>query len=167
MLYNVMFKGYLVEVLGDFFVVGDKVFGFCLVVKDLVDVLLVDFIGKCKIFNIFFSVDMLVCVVLVCYFNQDVVGFVNMVVLCILVDLLFVQVCFCGVEGLDNVVMLLILCGVDFFKYYGVVLVSGLLVGLVVCVVVVLDEYDYVKYVELVLEIIQELDYDVVLVSLC
>lgn len=137
-----------------------------LVVKDFFDVVLSQYVGKCKVLNIFLSIDIGVCVVLVCKFNQLVVELDNIVVLCIFVDLLFVQFCFCGVEGLSNVVILFMLCGVFFFVDYGVVIVIGLLVGLVVCVVVVIDENDQVVYSQLVNEIIEELDYDVVLVVL-
>lgn len=46
------------------------------------------------------------------------------------------------------------------------VIVDGLLKGLVVCVVVVIDENDNVIFSQLVDEIIIELDYEVVLVVL-
>lgn len=42
---------------------------FMLVGNDLVDVLLNDFVGKCKVLNIFLSIDIGVCVIFVCKFN--------------------------------------------------------------------------------------------------
>lgn len=68
------------------------------------------------------------------------------------------------IEGIENVILLLDFCFLDFDESYGVRMVDGLLVGLLVCVVVVIGKDGKVVYIEFVLEIIQELDYEKVLV---
>lgn len=110
---------------------------------------------------------MLICVMLICKFNEVVLLFDNIVVIVVFVDLLFVVMCFCMIEGFVNVVMVLMFCiGCVFVNVYGVDVMSGLLNGLIVCVVVVFDVQDKVIYVEFVGEIKDELNYDVVFVVL-
>lgn len=166
MSHHVTLKGNPVEVLGDLPAKGDKAPGFRLVGKDLADVSLADFTGKRKILNIFPSVDTPTCATSVRHFNQSASGLDNTVVLCISADLPFAQARFCGAEGLDNVVTLSTLRGVDFLKHYGVALASGPLAGLAARAVVVLDAEDHVLYAELVPEIAQEPDYDAALAAL-
>lgn len=95
-------------------IVGLKVLVFMLVGVDLKDVLFVDFVGKCKVLNIVLSLDILVCVIFMCKFNEVVVKLDNIVVFFIFVDLFFVVGCFCIIEGIVNVKLLLIFCDKGF-----------------------------------------------------
>lgn len=161
---KIVFKGILVILVGEFVKVGILVLEFILVKGDLSNYILKDGKGKYLILNIFFSMDIGVCVIFVCKFNQLVVNQFNMVVLVIFKDLLFVQGCFCIIEGIINVIFLFDYCYIfDFVEKYGVLMIDGFLVGLLVCLVVVIDLEGKVVYIEFVFEIIQELNYEVVL----
>jgi len=87
-------------------------------------------------------------------------------VLCISADLPFAQKRFCGGEGLDQVVSLSCFRHPEFAQAYGVKLGHGPLGGLCARAVVVLDQMDVVRYVELVSEIAEEPDYKAALAAL-
>lgn len=73
---------------------------------------------------------------------------------------------FCDSEGLNKVVILSTMRGVEFIKNYGVAIVDGPLAGLATRAVVVLDENNTVIYTELVSEITNEPNYDAALAAL-
>jgi len=88
------------------------------------------------------------------------------VVLCISADLPFAQSRFCGAEGLDNVITLSTFRHPEFLRDYGVLLADGALAHLAARAVIVLDEHDQVRYVQLVPEIADEPDYAAALAAL-
>ena len=163
---TVTLGGNAVQVEGNFPQKGQSAPAFTLVAKDLADTPLASFAGKRKVLNIFPSIDTGVCATSVRKFNQQAAALENTVVLCISADLPFAQGRFCGAEGLNNVTMLSTLRGREFLTDYGVALEDGKLAGLAARAVVVLDEHDQVRYVQLVPEIAEEPDYAAALAAL-
>jgi len=90
----------------------------------------------------------------------------NTVVINISADLPFAQKRFCAAEGIENVVNLSTMRGRDFLMNYGVLLFSSKLAGLAARAVIILDENDIVKYIELVPEITQEPNYEAAVAAL-
>lgn len=163
---SVTLGGTPILVTGRFLKQGQTAPEFSLVAKDLADVTLEKFAGKRKVLNIFPSIDTATCATSVRTFNKRANEASNTVVLCISADLPFAQSRFCGAEGLDNVVTLSTLRGVEFLKNYGVSIQSGPLAGLAARAVIVLDENNRVLHSELVPEIKNEPDYESALKAL-
>lgn len=163
---KVTFKGNPVSLAGNLPAVGSQAPAFKLVAGDLSERGLGDFAGKRKVLNIFPSIDTPVCAASVRHFNQDAASLANTAVLCISADLPFAQGRFCGAEGIKNVTMLSTLRGSQFLRDYGVAIDAGPLAGLAARAVVVVDEHDKVRYVQLVPEIGQEPDYAAALAAL-
>ncbi|HMV19324.1 MAG TPA: thiol peroxidase [Zoogloea sp.] len=163
---TVTLGGNPVTVAGDLPRVGATAPAFSLVAKDLSEVTLANFAGQRKVLNIFPSIDTPTCATSVRKFNQSASSLPNTAVLCISADLPFAQNRFCGAEGLSNVVTLSTLRGREFLEAYGVALASGPLAGLAARAVVVVDEQDVVRHVELVPEIKNEPDYAAALAAL-
>ncbi len=163
---SVTFHGTPVRVGGSLPQVGSKAPDFTLVAGDLGDRTLASFAGKRKVLNIFPSIDTGVCATSVRKFNQEAAALQNTVVLCISADLPFAQGRFCGAEGLSNVTPLSTMRGRAFLQDYGVALEEGKLAGLAARAVVVLDENDVVRHVQLVPEIAEEPDYAAALAAL-
>ena len=90
----------------------------------------------------------------------------NTVVLNISADLPFAQTRFCAAEGLENVENLSTMRNHDFLKNFGLLIASTKLAGLAARSVIILDENNAVKYVELVGEIAHEPNYDAALAAL-
>lgn len=155
----VLLEGYLPKV-------GQKIPAFTLVGKDLQDVTLDQFSEKLKVLNIFPSIDTPTCATSVRTFNKRASSMKNTVVINISADLPFAQARFCAAEGLDNVVNLSTLRGRDMLKNYGVLIVTSPLAGLATRAVIVADENDIVRYIEVVPEISQEPNYDAALAAL-
>ena len=163
---TVTLGGNPIEVSGNLPAKGDQAPAFSLVGKDLADVTLASLGSKRKILNIFPSIDTPTCATSVRKFNQRANEVANTVVLCISADLPFAQSRFCGAEGLDNVLTLSTMRGVEFLQAYGVAIGNGPLAGVAARAVVVLDENNRVLHSELVGEIKDEPDYEAALKSL-
>jgi len=157
---TVRFKGNPVLTTGDLPAIGKKAPAFKLCTADLRDVGLDEFKGKCKILNIFPSLDTSVCAQSVRRFSAAGAGLRNTVLLNVSADLPFAQKRFCDSESLTDVVTLSTLRAPSFGRVYGVGITTGLLTGLMSRAVVVLDTANKVVYTELVPEITQEPDYD-------
>lgn len=162
----VTLKGNPVELSGTLPTVGTKAPAFTLVDKAMQDVTLENFAGKRKVLNIFPSIDTPTCAMSVRAFNKHASSMDNTVVLNISADLPFAQTRFCAAEGLENVANLSTLRGHDFLKNYGVLIASTKLAGLAARAVIVLDEANVIKHVELVSEIAHEPNYDAALAVL-
>ena len=163
---SVTLKGNPVDVAGNLPKVGSTAPNFTLVDKALADVTLETFAGKRKVLNIFPSVDTPTCAASIRTFNKLAAGMNNTVVLNISADLPFAQSRFCAAEGIDNVQNLSSMRGRDFLMNYGVLLFTSKLAGLCARAVIVLDEKNVVKYLELVPEIANEPNYDAALAAL-
>ena len=159
------FKGSDVDTIGGLPSVGSKAPDFQLVAGDLSSKSLSDFAGKKKILTINPSYDTGVCQKTAHAFNEKVAGKGNTVVLLISADLPFAQKRFCEAAGIGNAVALSSFRS-NFGEIYGVTLTNGPLEGLLARAVLVLDERDVVRHVELVQEITTEPNYDAALAAL-
>jgi thioredoxin-dependent peroxiredoxin len=146
--------------------VGEHIPEFTLVNAALQDVTLENFEGKRKVLNIFPSIDTPTCAASVRAFNKRASSLKNTIVINISADLPFAQARFCAAEGLDNVVNLSTLRGRDMLKNYGVLIVTSPLAGLAARTVIVADEHDIVKYIQVVPEISDEPNYEAAIAAL-
>ncbi len=163
---SVTLKGNPVDVAGNLPKIGSTAPNFTLVDKALADVTLETYNGKRKVLNIFPSVDTPTCASSVRAFNKHAAGLSNTVVLNVSADLPFAQTRFCAAEGIENVVSLSTMRGRDFLMNYGVLLFTSKLAGLAARAVIILDENNVVKYIELVPEIANEPNYEAALAAL-
>jgi thiol peroxidase len=163
---SVTLKGSPVDVAGNLPQIGSMAPNFTLVDSALADVTLEAFAGKRKVLNLFPSVDTPTCASSVRTFNKLASGMENTVVINISADLPFAQKRFCAAEGLENVVNLSTMRGRDFLMNYGLLIFSSKLAGLAARAVIVIDDNDIVKYIELVPEITQEPNYDAAIAAL-
>lgn len=157
---SVTLKGNPVDVAGNLPQIGSTAPNFTLVDAALQDVTLENFAGKRKVLNLFPSVDTPTCASSVREFNKRASSLDNTVVINISADLPFAQKRFCAAEGIENVTSLSTMRGRDFLMNYGVLIFSSKLAGLAARAVIILDENDIVKYIELVPEITEEPNYD-------
>ena len=163
---SVTLKGNPVDVAGNLPKVGSTAPNFTLVDKALADVNLDTYAGKRKVMNIFPSVDTPTCAASIREFNKRAASLNNTVVLNISADLPFAQTRFCAAEGIENVVNLSSMRGRDFLMNYGVLLFTSKLAGLCARAVIVIDEKNVIKHIELVPEIANEPNYDAALAAL-
>ena len=163
---RVTFKGNAVKISGVLPKVGDKAPDFELTNTSLEPVDLSHFLEKKVVLNIYPSVDTAACAASARKFNQQVVGVENTVLLCISQDLPFAQNRFCAAEGLKNAHMLSGYKSPKFGLDYGVLIQTPPLDQLYARVVIVLDTQHQVIYVEQVLEIADEPNYDKALACL-
>lgn len=163
---KVNLKGSPLNTNGDLPKVGAKAPDFNLKKTDLSSTKLSDYIGSTIILNIFPSIDTSTCAASVRQFNQRASELENTKVLCISRDLPFAQKRFCGAEGIENVDMASDFATGDFGKNYGLVLVDGPLAALHARAIVVVDANGFVKYTELVPDIVDEPNYDAAIASI-
>jgi thiol peroxidase len=163
---SVTLKGIPVDVAGNLPQIGSTAPNFTLVDAALQDVTLDTYAGKRKVLNLFPSVDTPTCASSVREFSKRASSMDNTVVLNISADLPFAQKRFCAAEGIENVVNLSTMRGRDFLMNYGTLIFSSKLAGLAVRAVIVIDENDIVKYIELVPEITEEPNYDAAIAAL-
>ncbi|MDE0926714.1 MAG: thiol peroxidase [Methylophilaceae bacterium] len=163
---SVTLKGIPVDVAGNLPQIGSTAPNFTLVDAALQDVTLGTYAGKRKVLNLFPSVDTPTCASSVREFSKRASSMDNTVVLNISVDLPFAQKRFCAAEGIENVVNLSTMRDRDFLMNYGTLIFSSKLAGLAVRAVIVIDENDIVKYIELVPEITEEPNYDAAIAAL-
>ena len=163
---SVTLKGNPVDVAGNLPTLGSTAPNFTLVDKALADVTLETYAGKRKVLNIFPSVDTPTCAASIRAFNKLASSMNNTVVLNVSADLPFAQTRFCAAEGIENVSNLSSMRGRDFLMNYGVLIYSSKLAGLCARAVIVLDENNIVKHIELVPEIADEPNYDAAIAAL-
>ncbi len=162
----VTLKGNPVLLEGTLPTVGSNIPEFTLVDKALQDVTLESFVGKRKVLNIFPSVDTPTCATSVRTFNQHASNLPNTLVINISADLPFAQSRFCAAEGLENVINLSTMRGRDMLKNYGLLISTSKLAGLAARAVIVADENNVIKHIELVPEIANEPNYEAALAAL-
>ena len=105
---SITLGGNPIQTSGELPKIGSKIADFKLIKTDLSVASLGDFAGKKLLLNIFPSIDTGTCAASVRKFNESASTLHNTTVLCISRDLPFAQKRFCGAEGLENVVNLLI-----------------------------------------------------------
>lgn len=162
---SITFKGNPVQTVGELPAVGAKAPDFKLVAKDLSEKSLADFAGKKKVLTINPSYDTGVCQAAARAFNAKVGAREDAVVLLVSADLPFAAKRFCEAEGLTQVLPASSFRS-SFGADYGITMADGPLRGLTARAVVVIDEQDVVRYVELVPEIAQEPAYDAAVAAL-
>ena len=163
---QITLKGNPINTSGDLPAVGSKAPDFKLTKSDLSDVSLADFAGKKKILGIVPSLDTGVCQTSTKQFNQKAADAGDNVILTISRDLPFAMKRFCESEGIDKVIPLSEMRGRDFGAAYGLENTEGGLAGVLARAIVVIDETNTVKYVELVPEIAQEPNYEAAIAAL-
>jgi thioredoxin-dependent peroxiredoxin len=163
---TVTLKGVTTQLRGSFPVIGQTAPDFALVDGDLRDKSLKDFQGKKKVLSIVPSLDTSVCSAMAKKFNEKMSGRSDVIVLLISADLPFAQKRFCSTEGTKNITPLSMMRDKKFAQDYGVLIQDGPLAGICARAVLVLDENNAIKYVELVPEITTEPQYDKVMEAL-
>ena len=146
--------------------VGTKLADFKLVKNDLSTVTLSDFAGINLVLNIFPSIDTGTCATSVRTFNATSAELENTKVLCISRDLLFAQKRFCGVEGIENAIILSDFKDGSFGKTNGLEIADGVFAGLHSRCIIVVDANGSVIYTEQVSEIANEPNYEAALAAL-
>ncbi|MDH3647932.1 MAG: thiol peroxidase [Gammaproteobacteria bacterium] len=162
---TVTLKGNPCHTNGDMPRAGDQAPSFTLTNSKLEDVSLEAWRGRKKLISVFPSVDTPVCALSTKKFNDYAREHSDCVMLMVSADLPFAQARFCGNEGLENVQTLSTFRS-NFAGDYGVELKDGPLAGLSARAILVLDESDGVRHVELVGEIADEPDYDAAIKAL-
>ena len=155
---SVTFKGNPVELAGEPPKSGDKAPDFQLTANDMSAKSLADYKGKVKLITTVPSLDTPVCDTETRTFNEKASALGdNVVVLTVSVDTPMAQKRWCGAAGVERVECLSDFKDHSFGKTYGVRM-PGL--GLLARSVMIVDQDDKVRYVQLVPEIAQEPDYD-------
>lgn len=161
------FKGFPVNLAGEFINTGITAPDFTMVKGDLSQFKLSETKGKFVVLNIFPSLDTGVCATSVRKFNKLAAKMDNTVVLAISKDLPFAQGRFCTTEGIENVIPLSDFRNPsDFDANYGVLIADGPLSGLLARSVVVINPEGKIVYTELVPEITQEPNYEAALAAI-
>ncbi len=155
-------NGTTVQTVGDLPDVGSRAPEFTLTGKDLSDVTRP---GRRTVLNIFPSLDTATCATSVRRFNELAAGLPDTTVVCASMDLPYAMRRFCTTEGIENVVV-----GSGFRSTfgadYGVTMADGVMRGLYVRSVVVLDADGTVLHTEVVPFIGDEPDYDAAVAAL-
>lgn len=120
---------------------------------------LADFAGRNKILNVVPSLDMPVCRQSARKFNDALVARPDVVVLTISADLPFAQARFCASRQVPPGKFLSTFRAPEFGMDYGTLVVEHAWMGLQARAVIVLDEQDVVRHVQLVPELTEEPDY--------
>ncbi|MDH3588830.1 MAG: thiol peroxidase [Gammaproteobacteria bacterium] len=162
---TVTLKGNTCHTNGDLPRVGDQAPQFTLTNSKLEDVPLEAWRGRKKLISIFPSIDTPVCAISTKKFNDYARDNSDTVMLMVSADLPFAQARFCGSEELENVHTLSTMRS-RFAEDYGLLLKDGPLAGLTARAVLVLDENDGVRHVELVAEIAEEPNYEAAIAAL-
>ncbi|MGD9612598.1 MAG: thiol peroxidase [Kiritimatiellia bacterium] len=146
--------------------VGQPAPGFRLVDPEFKDWTLADFAGKKKVLNVVPSLDTPVCRLSAQTFDEAVARQSGVVLLTISADLPFALARFCAGRTAPCSQFLSTFRSPEFGLDYGTLIVEHALMGLQARAVVVLDENDIVRHVQLVPELTQEPDYAAALAAL-
>ena len=148
-------------------VTGETLPFFTLVSPALEDVTLDDFHGMRKLLHFFPSIDTPTSAQSVRQFESLRSTLVNTVILHISADLPFALARFCAQGQLPQALTLSTLRGRDMVKNYGVLIVTSKLAGLPARAVMVADENDRLRYLEVVHDLSSEPDYSAAMQALC
>ncbi len=149
-----------VTLMGKLIKTGNHAKNFVATDGDMKPVKLSDFQGKIRIISSVPSVDTSVCAEQTRRFNKEASALPNVQIITISVDLPFALKRFCGAEGINNLVTLSDHKETDFGVKYGLLIEEHRLLARSI---VIIDQYDIVRYVELVKEIAEHPDYDAAL----
>ena len=153
-----------VTLLGSELKIGDRAPEFVVMSNEFKPVTLKDYTGKIKVISSISSLDTNLCSTETKHFNELAAQMgEDVVVLTISMDLPYAQRRWCGSNGIDRVVALSDYKEHSFGKRYGLITNDLLLLARAVLIV---DQQDVVRYLQLVPEIRQEPNYDDVLKAL-
>ena len=139
------FLGNPVTLIGKQLKIGETAPDFSLRASDLSIKSLSDFAGKKKVISVVPSIDTSICSTQTRTFNKELSAMSDTVVITISADLPFAQARWCGVEGLDQAVMLSDYYDNEFGKTYGLLMAEW---HLLARAVLVLDEDNKLVYAE-------------------
>ncbi len=158
------FKGQPLTLPGPELKAGDKAPDFTVVNTDLQPVSLATYAGKVKVFNVVPSLDTPVCDQQTRRFNEVAAGLSdNSVILTISMDLPFAQKRWCGAAGVDRVIPLSDYMERSFGLNYGLLIKE---LKLLARAVIIVDEKDVVRYIQIVPEMTDLPNFDDVLSEL-
>ena len=163
---TITLKGSPVHTFGHLPPVGKIAPPFRLTSADLTDVGLEALKGKKKILNIVPSLDTDVCAASARRFSEEVAKLNNVALLNISADLPFAQARFCSAFQAPNGKFLSTFRSPEFGMDYGTLIVEHALMGLQARAVIVLDERDIVRHVQLVPDTAREPDYAAAMAAL-
>jgi thioredoxin-dependent peroxiredoxin len=153
----VTFAGNPVTLMGKLVKVGTHAKNFVASGADMKPVKLSDYAGKVKIISSVSSVDTGVCAEQTRRFNKEASQLGDVQIITISCDLPFAFGRFCAAEGIDKIVTLSDHKETEFGVKYGFLIEEFRLLARGI---IVIDQYDMVKYVEVVKEIGEHPDYD-------
>jgi len=155
---TVTFKGEPLALSGKPVKIGSRAFDFKLISQDLKIVKLSDFSGKIKVVNFFPSLDTPVCDLQVKEFNQRASGLSpQIVVIGVSKDLPFAQARFCSANGIKNEIVLSDYRFNSFGLNYGFLIKE---LNLLARGTLIIDQNDYIRYIQLVNEITHSVDFN-------
>lgn len=149
-----------VTLMGKMIKTGSHAKNFIAVGMDMKPVKLSDYQGKVRIISSMPSVDTDVCAAQARRFNLEASKLENVQIIAISCDLPFALRRFCAAEGIDKIVTVSDHKETDFGIKYGFLIEESRTLARGV---IVIDQFDMVRYVEVVKEIGNEPDYDAAL----
>lgn len=147
--------------------VGDKAPDFTLTKTDLSTVTLADYKGKTVLFNVYPSIDTVVCFESVKRFNETLSRDENSIIVCVSMDLPFALKRIGDAEQYKNVDLLSDFRNREFGDHYGLTILDGPLAGLLARAVIVIDPNQRVTYAELVNDITHSANYELAIQQIC
>lgn len=156
------FAGNEINLIGNQIKVGDKAPDFCVLDKELNEIRLSDYDGKVVVLTSFPSIDTGICSIQTIKFNQELKGLDKVQVMTISVDLPFALNRFCADNDIDNAITTSDYKEHDFGLKYGLLIQE---LKLLARAVVIIDTTGVVRYVDIVDEIKNHVDYDAALAS--
>lgn len=155
---KVTFRGAPTHTRGSLPDLGDILHDFTMVKNDLSEVKLSSFPQSYKLLSFFPSVDTGTCAMSVRNFNKNATELGDVAVINLSIDLPFAQKRFCGVEGIDKVVVASLFRS-DLLKYLPIDITDGPLAGLLSRVIVIVNSKNEIIYTEQVPELVNEPNY--------
>ena len=147
--------------------VGEKAPDFTLTKTDLSTGTLADYKGKTVLFNIYPSIDTVVCLESVKRFNATLGRDKNSVIVCVSMDLPFALKRIGEAEQYTKVELLSDFRNREFGDRYGLTIIDGPLAGLLARAVIIVDENQRVTYTDLVADITNSPDYESAIKQVC
>lgn len=142
------FLGKPVTLVGQQLQIGETAPDFTLTTTDLAQKSLSDFAGKKKVIGVIPSIDTGICSTQTRTFNKELSAMSDTVVITISADLPFAQARWCGVEGLDQAVMLSDYYDNEFGKTYGLLMAEWHLLARAVLILNTDNQLVYAEYLE-------------------
>jgi thioredoxin-dependent peroxiredoxin len=146
-----------VTLMGKLIKTGSHAKNFTAVGTDMQSVKLSDFQGKVRIISSAPSLDTEVCAEQTKRFNMEASKLENVQIIAISCDLPFALKRFCAAEGINKIIAVSDHKETDFGIKYGLLVEESRLLARAI---VIVDQYDMVRYVEVVKEIDDQPDYD-------